>query len=285
MQVVRRLLTDVAYSRRVVMEGLTSWHIVAETLAVVSCVAVALLRRLCIVARLVRSGSREVQNSLQSIDARVSCHIIHARAKSADVIENREEQPFKCSADVVNSRVRLSKFFHYFVKVMENLHLSGGSPNGGLGIGCRRYIHNCVVAKSSKPSIIWRDIGQSPGDIGGVNVIRFLNIWWHDEGLGIPVLTLGVDPGTLTIIVGEVVEWVGGSHLSRGSRSNGLPLWGNIPPSHYITVRFLRRTLHRVIRAMRGCGGGGTGPVDCRRGSRRRWIGHPPSRRKSECGA
>jgi hypothetical protein len=48
---------------------------------------------------------------------RVLCHIIHARAESADVVANREEQPFECSADVVNLRVRLSKLFHYFVKV------------------------------------------------------------------------------------------------------------------------------------------------------------------------
>jgi hypothetical protein len=153
---------------------------------------------------------------------RVLCHIIHARAESIDVVANREEQPFECSANVVNSRVRLSKLFHYFVKVTKNLHLDGGSRNGGLGIGCRRYAHNCVIAKSSKPSIIRRDIGQSPGDIGGINVIGFLNIWWRDEGLGIPVLMLGVDSRTLTIIIREVVEWVGGSKwVSRGSCSNG----------------------------------------------------------------
>jgi hypothetical protein len=88
------------------------------------------------------------------------------------------------------------------MKVTKTLPLGGGSRNGGLGIGRRRYVHNCIVTKSSKPSIIGQDIGQSPGDICGVNVIRFLNICWGDEGLGIHVLTLGVDPGTLTIIVG-----------------------------------------------------------------------------------
>jgi hypothetical protein len=40
----------------------------------------------------------------------VLCHIIHARAKSTDVVAKREEQPFECSTNVVNWRVCLSRF-------------------------------------------------------------------------------------------------------------------------------------------------------------------------------